>query len=368
MSGIFSGCINFNHNIDCWNVSNVMNMSYAFYGCKHFNQPLKSWDTKNLIKVSHMFCGCERFNQPLNFDTSKINSFFAMFKDCKNFNQQLDFDLSSARDLSYMFYGCACLTKMIKIPISVESNIENMDCSFEDCTKFDVDLNYLNSVLVNLKSAESCFDGTKLESNLPKWAKAFIKNKKSNRAIKIDSVSKNKTIKIKAKNAIKDKKLIRIVNGFYKFSGKNNGFKETGYEKNAQFLNQGLEAYLRDFEICFNVDEIKAEMRECSVEFIAYNCDFGFECENILPIDENAEFRCDFVNTYHQDSRSFSISIIKLNALNLPLENGDKIIILGDKSKDEILDFIKNEEKILEIKVEIKDSDVCNKYAGRRWE
>jgi surface protein len=68
MSGMFSGCIQFNQPLNHWDVSNVKNMQAMFAGCFHFNQPLDNWNDKlsNVTDMQHMFYSCRSFDQNLS--------------------------------------------------------------------------------------------------------------------------------------------------------------------------------------------------------------------------------------------------------------------------------------------------------------
>ena len=66
MSGMFTGCHDFNQDISSWDVANVTDMDGMFFGCKNFNQPIGDWDVSNVKIMNSMFWGCSAFNQPLN--------------------------------------------------------------------------------------------------------------------------------------------------------------------------------------------------------------------------------------------------------------------------------------------------------------
>ena len=94
--------------IELWNVSNVTDMSGMFSGCKNFNQPLNSWDVSNVTDMRFMFVGCKNFNQPLNsWNVSNVTNMICMFSECVNFNQPLNsWNVSNVADMRFMFVGC----------------------------------------------------------------------------------------------------------------------------------------------------------------------------------------------------------------------------------------------------------------------
>lgn len=57
MSRMFDDAKYFNHNINSWDTSSVINMSCMFQATESFNQPLDKWDTSNVVDMSYMFCG-----------------------------------------------------------------------------------------------------------------------------------------------------------------------------------------------------------------------------------------------------------------------------------------------------------------------
>jgi surface protein len=82
--------VNFNDNLEDWDVSQVVTMQSLFYGCKNFNQPLNKWQTTSVKLMNSMFFDCHEFNQPLHgWDTSQVKDMSAMFKQAYEFNQPL---------------------------------------------------------------------------------------------------------------------------------------------------------------------------------------------------------------------------------------------------------------------------------------
>lgn len=123
MSGMFSGCGNFNQPLDSWDVSNVTNMHQMFYCCYIFNQPLNTWNVKNVINMSWMFGeqGSYKvigmaYNQPLDsWDVSSVVNMSCIFYNCINFNQSLNsWNVSNVTDMSGMFFNCKNFNQSLK--------------------------------------------------------------------------------------------------------------------------------------------------------------------------------------------------------------------------------------------------------------
>ncbi|PCE66046.1 BspA family leucine-rich repeat surface protein [Sediminicola luteus] len=105
MTSMFSGCREFNGDINNWDVSNVTHMISTFVGASEFDQPLNNWDVSNVTHMSSMFYSASKFNQPLNsWNMSNVTTIRSMFEQAKAFNQPLDgWDVSSVTDMSEAF-------------------------------------------------------------------------------------------------------------------------------------------------------------------------------------------------------------------------------------------------------------------------
>ncbi|MFV0553617.1 MAG: BspA family leucine-rich repeat surface protein [Mangrovibacterium sp.] len=108
LASAFLGCMNFNSNINGWDVSSVEDMSGMFWQATQFNQPLNNWDVSSVKNMSGMFEGAYSFNQSLNnWDVSSVTDMSDMFRTTSAsfaFNQPLDnWDVSSVEDMSDMF-------------------------------------------------------------------------------------------------------------------------------------------------------------------------------------------------------------------------------------------------------------------------
>ena len=55
INSMFNGCVNFNGNIDNWNVSNVENMSQLFRNCDGFTRDLSGWNVSSVTSLASIF-------------------------------------------------------------------------------------------------------------------------------------------------------------------------------------------------------------------------------------------------------------------------------------------------------------------------
>jgi surface protein len=105
---MFSGCTNFNQELNEWSVSNVTDMRRMFAGCKNFNKPLNRWTVGNVTDMGRMFADCTKFNQPLNsWTVGNVTDMSGMFSGCTNFNQPLNsWTVGNVTDMNSMFARC----------------------------------------------------------------------------------------------------------------------------------------------------------------------------------------------------------------------------------------------------------------------
>lgn len=132
--------------IECWDVSNVKDMSLMFKGLETFNEPLNDWDVSNVENMIAMFAGAEAFNQPLDkWNVSKVRSMKGMFYGTKVFNQPLD---------------------MWNI-----RNVKNMNKMFEKTPAYKQNLDAWGAKMRPDAIMKDMFKDSALERNAPKWLK-----------------------------------------------------------------------------------------------------------------------------------------------------------------------------------------------------
>jgi surface protein len=195
LSGMFSGCTNFNQNISSWNTTNVTDMSSMFSGCVNFNngdftnavsKPLTSWTTTNVTDMSSMFFKCMKFNQNIanwittnvkdmsymfsggweddislqkimifngdisSWNTENVTNMTQMFTKCQSFNKQVgNWKTGKVTLMDLMFTQCINFnngdtTDAKSKPFSttnwITTNVTNMNGMFFGCSKFNQDI------------------------------------------------------------------------------------------------------------------------------------------------------------------------------------------------------------------------------------
>ncbi|WP_375560556.1 BspA family leucine-rich repeat surface protein [Bernardetia sp. OM2101] len=105
MSSMFSGCTNFNGNLNNWNTQNVTNMSYMFRIATNFNQSISSWNTQNVTNMSYLFRRAINFNQSIgSWNTQNVTDMTGMFDHSFTFNQSIsNWNTQNVNFISNMF-------------------------------------------------------------------------------------------------------------------------------------------------------------------------------------------------------------------------------------------------------------------------
>ena len=66
LTSMFQGAINFNANLNTWDVSNVIHMRSMFQGAGNFNSNLSNWNVSRVRDMRSMFQGASAFNSDLS--------------------------------------------------------------------------------------------------------------------------------------------------------------------------------------------------------------------------------------------------------------------------------------------------------------
>lgn len=146
--------LNFNDDINNWDVSNVKNMSKMFY-CTEFNQSLNKWNVSNVINMEGMFQYCFHFNGDIsNWNVSNVENMDRMFETNLKFNQNLnEWNVSKVKSMEDMFGGAEKFNSpLFKWNVS---NVKNMNSMFFCASKFNQNLNtwdVSNTTNKNMKS------------------------------------------------------------------------------------------------------------------------------------------------------------------------------------------------------------------------
>eukprot|EP00977_Amphora_coffeiformis_P007768 scaffold1697_cov180-Amphora_coffeaeformis.AAC.4 len=104
-----SAAFEFGYPIGSWNVSQVLDFSFAFSQQESFNEDLSLWDTSNALNVSFMFEGAQAFNRPIGeWIVSRVTTMESMFNSAAKFNQFLgDWDVSAVTNMAGLFQGAS---------------------------------------------------------------------------------------------------------------------------------------------------------------------------------------------------------------------------------------------------------------------
>lgn len=136
----FLNATSFNHDIGCWDTSNVTNMYQMFTNASSFNQDIGRWDTGNVTDMASMFSGATSFDQPIGqWHTGKVTDMTSMFSGAVNFNQDIgDWDTSAVTNMSFMFHGATNFDQ----PIGRwnTSSVTSMSQMFMNASNFNQDI------------------------------------------------------------------------------------------------------------------------------------------------------------------------------------------------------------------------------------
>lgn len=112
MSYMFHSCTKLNNlNLSKFNTKDVIGMYAMFHNCYNLSElDLSNFDTSKVITMTDMFLGCSGLTSLdlSNFDTRNVIHMTDMFSMCSNL-ESLDlsnFDVSNVNTCRNMFYGC----------------------------------------------------------------------------------------------------------------------------------------------------------------------------------------------------------------------------------------------------------------------
>ena len=140
MSNMFAGCNSFTADLSKWDVSGVKNMSSLFNGCSSFNSDLSRWNVGNVKDMRMMFAACFAFNSDLSrWNVGNVTDMTAMFMECQSFKSDLSrWDVRNVRKMSEMFFNC------FKFDSDLSRwdvrNVESMSLMFFSCVNFSASL------------------------------------------------------------------------------------------------------------------------------------------------------------------------------------------------------------------------------------
>ena len=178
LTNMFRNARSFNQVIDTWQVGNVLNMEGMFYGASSYNQPLNNWDISSVISLEEVFTSAISFNQDLsNWDTSNVNKMSYMFFLATSFNQSLNnWDVSNVFTMESMFHKATAFDQPLDDwDVSFVVNMQEM---FREATSFNQSID--NWDLSEVTSVQSMFQGaTSFNQPLNNWNVSQIYNMSS---------------------------------------------------------------------------------------------------------------------------------------------------------------------------------------------
>lgn len=143
---MFSGCTNFNRDLNLWDTKNIIDMQSMFQNANSFNGDISTWNTSNVGNINgtrvesfrNMFNGATSFNRNINFqekqdyhgqgdniiicwDTSKSPTMDNMFRNARSFNGDIrNWDISEK---------CSNTASMFEGAVSFNNDLSNWDFS-----------------------------------------------------------------------------------------------------------------------------------------------------------------------------------------------------------------------------------------------
>jgi hypothetical protein len=139
MDKMFKGA-KFNGHIGTWDVSKVTSTTSMFDSAVNFNQPIGGWDTSNVKAMHGMFAFASSFNQPIgDWSTKNVRNFAFMFAAASSFNQPIgSWDVEAVEDATSMFSEASSFNQ----PIGDWhiGNAHSIDEMLKNASKFNQDL------------------------------------------------------------------------------------------------------------------------------------------------------------------------------------------------------------------------------------
>lgn len=153
LKNMFSNNFTFNSasNINFWDISKITNMSGMFSGCDNYNQALSQWDTSNVTDMSNMFLEAKSFNQNIGtWNTSSVTDMSQMFKNAYQFNSNIgNWDTSNVTNMSEMFFADFNSGFTSKFNKNIgnwnTSNVTDMSAMFSGAVLFNKDIGNWNT-------------------------------------------------------------------------------------------------------------------------------------------------------------------------------------------------------------------------------
>ncbi|WP_370175031.1 BspA family leucine-rich repeat surface protein, partial [Leeuwenhoekiella palythoae] len=129
IQSMFRGATAFNQPIGTWNVGQVQLMDNLFNGAENFDQDLSNWNTGNVTTMRGMFFAARLFKSDIgNWNTEKVTDMSNMLRSANAFNQDIgSWDVSQVTDLSFMLFDTPLFNQDLgDWDVSAVTNAENM--------------------------------------------------------------------------------------------------------------------------------------------------------------------------------------------------------------------------------------------------
>ncbi len=167
ISAMFRNAVNFNDDINDWQVGNVTNMSSLFLNASSFNSSISDWDVGQVRNMREMFSGANDFTSDLsNWNVNGVTNLNGLFQGASNFNSDLnDWDVSQVTNMFATFEGAQSFNG--NISGWDVSNVTSMESMFEQATSFNGDLSdwdvsnvtNMSSLFLNASNFNSSISG-----------------------------------------------------------------------------------------------------------------------------------------------------------------------------------------------------------------
>jgi len=176
MAHMFDGAQMFNQDLQSWNTTNVVDMSFMFYRATAFNQAVSHLDVSQVKNMSGMFDGAENFNQDLqSWNTTRVVDMSFMFSRDQNrgynssFNQAVShLDVSQVTNMAYMFSGAENFNQDLQSWNM--THVVDMSSMFSYATTFNQNLCAWSSIIRQETDLSNMFDETSCPMKVdPTW-------------------------------------------------------------------------------------------------------------------------------------------------------------------------------------------------------
>jgi len=102
MHEMFSFTVEFDQDLDDWDVSNVTNMSGMFMNANKFDGKIGKWDVSNVKDMSFMFMGASEFNQDLSrWDVSNVTNMSGIKMNANKFDGNIGVSKKDNKNTRY---------------------------------------------------------------------------------------------------------------------------------------------------------------------------------------------------------------------------------------------------------------------------